>query len=198
RERHDRAHDELALAPLAERRQRLAEPGPRHREHDDPGQRRRLAVVRADDRDLAGPLPELGRPRLRALRIARADENVVARERPADGQARALLAGAADDGDLHAGHLNKSRDGSRSKGLEPSSATGSSSPRTMAAGMRASLPITSSAAPASSSATARIVACSVWPAGARAPREPRRGAAAQAPVAALVSPVRPGPPEASA
>src|SRR5574341_554119 len=67
-------------------------------------------------------------------------------------------------------HRNRSRAGSRRSGFDPSSPGWRVTPRTIAAGMRSSLPMTGSAADASSSASARMVAWSGRPAGSRSPR----------------------------
>src|SRR5262245_42768690 len=107
-------------------------------------------------------LGEVCAPAPPPLRIAGADQHLVPGERPSEAEPRAFLACSTHDPDAHRFlpcYLNRSRAGSRTSARLLASARSHGRPRMIATGMRSSLPITGSAALASSSANARTVAC---------------------------------------
>ncbi len=100
-QRHHGADDDLAAARLLRLRQRGGQPVRGQCHHHDLPQRGRLGVAVADDRNGVGHVAQLRRLGLGAPGVAGADDDRVAELRPAHGQAGALLAGAAENRDVH-------------------------------------------------------------------------------------------------
>ena len=85
----------------------------------------------------------------------------------------------------------------RARGTSPRGTTSASSPRTIATGMPAALPITSSAAAAISSATATSVTCRMRPSASGVSRRSTTAAIPLTPIATSVRPRRHGRPNVS-
>jgi hypothetical protein len=77
------------------------EPVGGHRQHDDLGGGHRVQVGHAADARARRARGQLGGLAARALGVSRADQHLVTRERPADAEPRALLAGSPHDADAH-------------------------------------------------------------------------------------------------
>ena len=100
RERHGAVDEELArLERLLQVREVLGLGPERHREHDDRPLLGGLRVRHALDLRVGDGVGELLRRLRRAVRVARAEHHRAAGERPAERQAVAEGAGAADDRD---------------------------------------------------------------------------------------------------
>ena len=97
---HHGADDDLAPARVLEIAERGREAAGGEGEHDDLRARRRVAVRRPAQLDLGLRSQRLGL-RARPVGVARADDDLVARLCPAEGEPRTFLAGAAEYADEH-------------------------------------------------------------------------------------------------